>query len=295
MHRYLTILLAIACVACGPTEQEASQEGAAPPEAATQEAPSGPGIRTEEVNYEVGGVKLTGFLAYDANQQGERPGVLVVHEWWGHNDYARMRARMLAEMGYTALALDMYGDGKRADHPDDAQKFMSEVLADMDMAKARFEAGRALLEGHETTDATRTAAIGYCFGGGVVLHMARIGMDLDGVASFHGSLGTETPAKAGAVRSKILVLHGADDPFVSPEAVEAFKKEMADAGADMNFIAYPDTVHSFTNPAATETGEKFDLPLRYREAADKASWAELDAFLTVIFTADPQHARVPTN
>jgi len=285
MHRYLILLLTTACVACGPADQDASQgeSASAPAEATAPEAPPGQDIRTEEVNYQVGGVNLTGYLAFDPNQQGQRPGVLVVHEWWGHNDYARMRARMLAEMGYTALALDMYGDGKRAEHPDDAQKFMSEVLADMETAQARFEAARVLLEGHETTDATKTAAIGYCFGGGVVLHMARIGTDLDGVASFHGSLGTETPAAPGVVQSKILVLHGADDPFVPAEALEAFKKEMADAGADMKFIAYPDTVHSFTNPAATEIGEKFELPLRYREAADKASWAELDAFLTVLF------------
>lgn len=283
MHRYLILLVASACVACGPAEQGTSQpphdEGAAAP----PEAPAASDVRGEELSYEIGGVNLTGFLAYDANQEGQRPGVLVVHEWWGHNDYARMRARMLAEMGYTALALDMYGDGKQADHPEDAQKFMNEVLSNMEAGQARFEAARALLEDHETTDASKTAAIGYCFGGGVVLHMARFGLDLDGVASFHGSLGTETPAAAGSVKSRILVLHGADDPFVAPDVVKAFEQEMADAGADMTFIAYPDTVHSFTNPGATEVGEKFELPLRYSETADKASWAELDRFLREVF------------
>lgn len=240
-------------------------------------------IRGEEVSYESGGVELKGFLAYDAAAEGQRPGVIVVHEWWGHNEYVRQRARMLAGMGYTALAVDMYGDGKQAAHPGDAQKFMMEVMGNMEAGKARFEAGMELLKAHATTDSTRTAAIGYCFGGAVVLHMARAGLDLDGVASFHGSLSTQAPAQPGAVRARVLVLHGADDPFVTPEQVEAFKKEMADAEVDMKFIAYPGAVHAFTNPGATEMGEKFELPLAYNEKVDQESWAELDGFLDEIF------------
>ena len=153
----------------------------------------------------------------------------------------------------------------------------------MEAGTNRFNAARALLERHATTDASRTAAIGYCFGGGIVLHMARIGSDLRGVASFHGSLGTTTPAEPGSVSARVLVAHGADDLFVPAAELEAFKQEMTDAGVDMKFIAYPGAIHSFTNPGATALGEKFDLPLAYNETADAKSWAELDAFLRDVF------------
>ncbi len=237
----------------------------------------------EEVEYDVDGVKLTGYLAYDDAIQGERPGVLVVHEWWGHNDYVRHRADMLAEMGYTALALDMYGDGKAASHPEDAKKFMMEVFSNMDAGTRRFVAAREILENHPTSAAGSTAAIGYCFGGNIVLQMARKGMDLKGVASFHGNLSTQNPAQPGAIKAPILVMHGADDPFVPAEQVDGFKAEMANAGADMRFIAYPGAVHAFTNPGATAMGEQFGLPLKYDEAADTQSWAELDGFLKQVF------------
>lgn len=240
-------------------------------------------IRGEEVEYEVGDAKLTGFIAWDENVKGARPGGLIVHEWWGHNDYVRKRAKMLAEMGYTAFALDMYGDGKYAEHPGDAQKFMMEVLSNMDVGVARFEAAKKLLEEHATTDSEQTAAIGYCFGGAVVLHMARIGADLDAVASFHGTLSTQSPAQKGAVKARLLVEHGAADPFIPAAQVEAFKKEMADAEADMTFHAYEGAKHAFTNPEATSYGEKFGLPLEYDEEADKKSWSELGIFLAEVF------------
>ena len=147
-----------------------------------------PDIEGKTVQYTVDGVVMKGYLAYDKNITGRRPGVLVVHEWWGLNDYARMRARMLAEMGYTALAVDMYGDGKQAMHPEDAGKFSSELMKNFDVAKARFMAALDFLKGQPTVDPGRIAAIGYCFGGGIVLNMARQGVDLRGVASFHGSL-----------------------------------------------------------------------------------------------------------
>lgn len=242
-----------------------------------------PDIYEEEFTYQVGDTALTGYLAYDANQEGERPGILVVHEWWGHDDYVRNRAYMLAQMGYTALALDMYGDGKQASHPDDAQKFMTEVMSNMAVAEERFLAAGEILKDHDTTDPDQIAAIGYCFGGGVVLHMARQGEDLDGVVSFHGTLATETPAEAHAVKADILVLHGADDPFVPAEQVDAFKNEMAGAVADYQFIEYPGVVHGFTNPGATRAGEEFDLPLAYNEEADEKSWAEMTVFFEEIF------------
>ncbi len=267
--------LLVACAA--PEPEPAPEPGRAPATAATRE------IRGEEVTYQVGGVQLNGYLAYDAGRQGRRPGVLVVHEWWGHNDYARQRARMLAEMGYTALAVDMYGGGKFAEHPDDANRFMTEVTSQMGVAVARFRAARRILEQHPTVNPALTAAIGYCFGGGIVLHMARIGEDLAGVASFHGSLETQSPARPGAVTARVLVLHGADDPFVPAEQVAAFESEMEAAGARWRLVAYEGAIHSFTNPGATAIGEKFGLPLAYQREADERSWAELERFLAEIF------------
>ncbi len=242
-----------------------------------------PRIEGKEVSYSAGGVVLRGYLAYDQNVKGRRPGVLVVHEWWGLNDYARKRARMLAELGYTALAVDMYGEGKQALHPDDAGKFSSELMKNFDVAKARFMAALEFLKGRDTVDPDRIAAIGYCFGGGIVLNMARQGVDLKGVASFHGSLAAIKPAQPGGVKAKILVLHGGDDKFVTPEQIEAFKKEMTNAKADFQFIVYPGAVHSFTNPDADEYGKKFNLPLAYNEKADKESWEELKRFFDRIF------------
>lgn len=243
-----------------------------------------PDIRGEEISYEAGGAALKGYMAWDANQKGARPGVIVVHEWWGHNEYVRQRARMLAEEGYAALALDMYGVGKLAQHPEDAQKFMMETVSNADVARARFMAAYELLKKHEVTDPTRIAAIGYCFGGAVVLQMARLGTELDGVASFHGNLAAQGgPAAPGAVKAKVLVLHGADDPLVPKEQVAAFKKEMDAAGVDYNFVEYPGAKHAFTNPAATEKGKKFGMPLAYDENADKQSWAELQKFLNGLF------------
>lgn len=240
-------------------------------------------VKTEEVTYSAGGVNMKGYLAYDDAVKGKRPGVLVVHEWWGHNEYARKRARMLAELGYTALAVDMYGDGKQANHPNDAGKFANEVFQNIEGAKARFTAAMELLKQHKSVDATRIAAIGYCFGGGVVLHMARFGYDLKGVASFHGSLGTQTPAEKGKVKAAVLVCNGAADPFVSAEQVEGLKKEMQNAGVDFQYVAYEGAVHSFTNPDADENGKKFELPLAYNKAADEKSWADLQEFFKKIF------------
>ena len=240
-------------------------------------------VKTKEVSYTAGGTTMKGFMAWDDSVKTARPGVLVVHEWWGHNAYARKRAEQLAGMGYTALAVDMYGDGQTADHPKDAGAFAGKVMGNMEAAAERFEAAMKELNSHPSVNKEKTAAIGYCFGGGVVLNMARMGVDLDGVASFHGSLGAKVPAKKGVVKAKMLVCNGADDPFVSSEAKEAFKKEMTEAGVSFTFKDYPGAVHSFTNPDATATGKKFELPLAYSESADKASWADLTAFLKQVF------------
>ncbi len=237
----------------------------------------------KEVSYRAGETTLKGYIAYDDSIKGKRPGVLVVHEWWGHNAYARHRADMLAALGYTALAVDMYGDGKQANHPDDAGKYAGAVRKNMPEAEARFRAAMKLLHKHSTVDKHKTAAIGYCFGGGIVLEMARRGLPLDGVASFHGSLPTTTPAQKGKVKAKILVLNGADDPFTKPEQITAFKQEMDSAGVDYRFIDYPGAKHAFTNPQADEYGKRFNLPLAYNEEVDKASWFELQTFLNTLF------------
>jgi dienelactone hydrolase len=235
------------------------------------------------VEYSAQGVTLKGYLAYDEAIKGTRPGVLVVHEWWGLNNYAKKRADMLAGLGYTALALDMYGEGKTAAHPDDAGKFSSAVMKDFPVAKARFFAAEDYLKKQTTVDPSRIAAIGYCFGGGVVLNMAAQGADLKGVASFHGSLSLIQPPKPGEVKAKILVCHGGSDKFATPEQIEQFQNELKAAGADYRFIVYPGAMHSFTNPEATALGKKFNLPLAYNEKADKESWAELQKFLKNIF------------
>jgi len=241
------------------------------------------GIIGEVVTYKSGDTVMKGYLAYDDNIQGRRPGVLIVHEWWGHNEYVRMRARMLAEMGYAALALDMYGDGRQADHPSDAGKFATEVMKNAALGERRFNAALEYLKKQDMVDPAKIAAIGYCFGGGVVLHMARQGADLKGAASFHGSLATATPAKPGMVKAKILVLNGDADKFTTPQQIEAFKQEMQNAGAVYRFISYPNAMHSFTNPDADMYAKKFNMPVGYNADADKQSWAELDKFLKEIF------------
>jgi dienelactone hydrolase len=255
-----------------------AEPAAAPP------APAAPTMETKEVDYQVGAVKLKGFIAYPTATAGKRPGVLVVHEWWGPNDYVRMRATKLAELGYVAMAVDMYGDGKIATHPDDAQKFMAEVLGNMRGAEQRFEAARTLIASDPRVDAEKIAAIGYCFGGGVVLHMARIGAQLDAVASFHGMLGTDKPMKAEAFAGQIFVAQGAADPFVPPEQVAAFKHEMDKAKAHYEVVEYAGAKHGFTNPAATENGTKFQLPLAYDAAADAASWQKLTELLASVWS-----------
>lgn len=242
-------------------------------------------IHTEEISYSDGATTLKGYLAYDDASKTPRPGVLVVHEWWGHNDYARKRAKMLAEMGYVALALDMYGDGKQAAHPDEAGKFSGEIAQNSALGKTRFLAALETLKKQPQTDAKRIAAIGYCFGGGVVLQMAREGVDLAGVASFHGSLGTTRPAEAGKVKAQIAVYYGESDPFSPKEEVEKFKAEMSQAQVNVRYKAYPNVLHSFTNPDADSYGEKFKMPLRYNAEADKDSWADLKSFLGSVFSS----------
>ena len=236
------------------------------------QAPHAARIQTKEVEYRQGGTVLKGFIAWDDAAVGKRPGVLVVHEWWGLNDHARHQARRLSEAGYVGFALDMYGAGKVTTHPQDAQAFATEATKDPAVLAARFNAGLELLQRDPRVDPARIAAIGYCFGGGVVLDMARSGADLAAMVSFHGSLGTKTPAQPGKVKARVLVLAGGADPFVPAEQVEAFRKEMQAAGARFEVVTYPGAKHGFTNPDAGQYG----MPqLAYDPAADRQSWAAM--------------------
>ena len=240
-------------------------------------------VKGTEVQYQIDGASYTGYLAYDESMEGSRPGILVVHEWWGHNPYARKRAEMLAELGYTALALDMYGSGKLADHPEDAKKFMSAVMGDFSAVEARFNAALELLKQETSVNPEQTAAIGYCMGGGIVLGMAKMGSELDGVVSFHGSLGPATKIPRGEGDTRMLILNGAADPFVPAEQIAAFESEMQAQNMDYQLHNYPGVKHSFTNPDADTFGEKFQMPLAYDQAADEDSWQRRQVFLQGLF------------
>lgn len=238
-------------------------------------------VTEREIDYRSGDLMLKGSIAYDDSLPGRRPGVLVIHEWSGLNEHARHNARRLAEAGYVALALDMYGEARQAQRPHEALMLSREVRTNLPLMRARFDAARDLLRAQPDVDPTRIAAIGYCFGGGVALDMARAGEDLRGVVSVHGVLDTTKPAKAGAVKPEVLVLAGGDDPYVTKEQVDALDRELKSAGARYRIVTYPGVKHSFTNPAAKEYGGKvFDMPAdEYNADADRRSWREILEFL----------------
>jgi dienelactone hydrolase len=240
-------------------------------------------IQTKEVTYKAGDTILKGFVAWDDSIKGKTPGVLVAHEFWGLNDYARTRAKQIAQLGYTALALDMYGDGKWSDHPKEAGEMFNAVMGDAPLRAARFNAALEALKQQPTVDADRVGAIGYCMGGAVVLQGARSGADLDVVASFHGALGTKERAKKGDVKGKVLVFHGEADSFVTPEQVTALKQEMKDAGVDFTYVGYPGVKHSFTNPHADKVAKDFGMDVGYDTKADADSWAKLQPALKAAF------------
>jgi len=235
-------------------------------------------LRTETIDYKQGETALKGYLAYDDASKTQRPGVLVVHEWWGLNDYAKMRAEKLAAEGYIAFALDMFGEGKNTQHPQTAGEWAAAVAKNPEVAMARFQAGQAILAKHPLTAPGQIAAIGYCFGGRTVLGMALAGADLKAVASFHGALPQE-PA-SGAVKAKVLICHGAADGFITPEQISTLEKNLAQAGADWQFVSYGGAKHSFTNPGADKAGLD---GLAYNASADQRSWALLKSFLKEVF------------
>jgi len=237
-------------------------------------------IHTEPIEYRHGEAVLEGFLVYDDALEAQRPGVLVVHEWKGLNDYAKRRARQLAELGYVAFAIDMYGKGILAKDHAEAARLSGAYRSDRRLMRARAEVGLQVLRRHPLVDPTRIAAIGYCFGGTTVLELARSGEALRGVASFHGGLSTPHPEDDARITGRVLVLHGADDSFIAPEEVAAFEASLRVAGVDYRLIAYPGAVHSFTVP---EAGNAPSTGMAYHADADRQSWDEMRRFFEEIF------------
>ena len=238
-------------------------------------------IVTQPVAYSQGGIDLEGYLAYDDSISGKMPGVLVVHEWWGLNDYARSRAERLAQMGYVAFALDMYGKGKSTTHPEQASAWMKAVNSNIDHWVQRAKAGLNVLKQQPRVDTDRLAAVGYCFGGATVQVLAYSGEDLKGVVSFHGSLIPPTKEQAMRTRAKVLICHGAEDPMIQPEALTTYVKSMNATSIDWQMIAYGGTRHSFTNPEADKRGMD---ALAYNPSADRRSWQHMSIFFDEVLS-----------
>lgn len=239
-------------------------------------------LHEETITYQVDSLQMKSYIVYNDQVTTKRPAVLVAPEWWGLNDYAKSRARQLAALGYIAIAVDMYGNSKIAANPSEASAAAGPFYQNPAMAKKHVDAAIAQIKLHPNTDPSNIAAIGYCFGGGVLLNIARMGEDLKGVVSFHGSL-LGTPFNKDLLKTKILVLHGAADQFVSDADVATFKQQMDSIGATYTFKSYAGATHAFTNPDATATGKKFNLPIAYNATADTASWNEMKQFLNQVF------------
>ena len=242
-------------------------------------------ITGEEVSYTSGDVTMNGYIAYNESSQAVRPGILVVHEWWGHTKHARNSAEKLAEMGYVAFAIDMYGEGRVAEHPEEAMAFSGSVMGNFDTAQARFNAALETLKAHPLVDAGQTGAIGYCFGGSVILAMANAGADLDAVAAFHAGLQLPVMPQ-DEITTRILILNGAEDPMITDEHVENLTSALEGVNADFRYVSYEGATHAFTNPSADSLAEAFDLPLAYNAEVDSLSWQEMSVFFDQTFSAE---------
>lgn len=237
-------------------------------------------VHTEVLRYSAGGVELASYLAVDTSQNGRRPALAVFPEWWGMNNYLRRRARELAKLGVVALAVDVYGDGREAADSTEAGTLMNGLFANMAATSERVTAAFEQLKKHPLVDPTRIGAMGYCLGGALSLHAARLGVDLRGVVSFHGSLGRTHPAKKGEFKPEVLICHGEADALVPAADQQSFHAEMAELGVKYQFNSYPGAKHGFTNPEATDKGKKYGLPLAYDEKTDRQSWEDMKAFWT---------------
>ncbi|MEM7195208.1 MAG: dienelactone hydrolase family protein [Pseudomonadota bacterium] len=241
-------------------------------------------MANKEVTYQCEGQTLTGYFSWDDTIDNVRPGVILIHEWWGLNDYIRMRADQIAELGYCALAIDMYGDGQTAENPEQAGELMQSVTDNMSIGTKRLQAGYQTLVSDPLTDAEKTAAIGYCFGGAMALHMARTGIPLRSVATFHAALGSFHQASPGEITAEILVCHGNADAMVTQDHVREFEQEMTELGVTYDIQRYDHVSHGFTNPEADANREKFSVPLAYNQAADASSWIAMQNLLARTLT-----------
>jgi dienelactone hydrolase len=239
-------------------------------------------IQSENVDYMSDGLTMKGSVSYNADTTKLKPVVLILPEWWGIGEYTRGRAKQLAELGYLAFAVDMYGEGKTAETPDEAGKLATPFYTSATLGKSRFDAAFTKIKTYKFADTNRVAAIGYCFGGAMVLNMARAGEPLKGVVSFHGNLIGNTLDK-NVLKADVLVCHGDDDKFVLPAEVATFKKQMDSIGASYTFKNYAGATHAFSNPAATEKGKKYNIPVAYNAAADTSSFNEMKIFFEKIF------------
>lgn len=241
-----------------------------------------PKMKEENITYKSDGVELKGFVVYDENMKEKRPAVLVVPEWWGLNNYVKSRARQIASLGYIAMAVDIFGNGKIATNPTEAQALTTPFYQHPEMEKKRLDAAIQRIKQYPQTADKKIAAIGYCFGGGVALNSAKLGSPLEGVVSFHGTLAGVPPQK-DLLKAKILVCHGAEDKLNSQKDVQTFKHQMDSVGADYIFKTYPNAEHAFTNPDATKVGKQYNIPIAYNAEADKNSWNDMKQFLNNLF------------
>jgi dienelactone hydrolase len=269
----LTAILYFFFASCGNNQNSATQPSSDSSKASSMDSAKSavPSIKTEEVTYTSNGHQSKGFVAYDENRQGKLPVVVIIPEWWGLVDYAKSRARQLAELGYFAIAADLFGDGKTASNPQEAMAFTKPYYTNPALTLPAVNDAINKAASFSQADTSRTAAIGYCFGGFVVLNAAKQGSPLKAVVSFHGGLGGLQPKK-GAIRGNILICQGGADQFVLEPEQQAFKKSMDSVGARYTFVVYPGAQHAFSNPNATATGEKYKLPISYNATADSASW-----------------------
>lgn len=238
---------------------------------------------TEVLQYNAGGKDFASYVASDPARSGKRPGIIVLPEWWGLNDYLRRRARELAGLGFVAMATDVYGDGREAADSTEAGQLMGGLFADIPSLNARLQAAYDQLRAHPLVDPDRIGAMGYCLGGALSLHMGRLGIPLRGVASFHGALTRAHEAKPGEFKAAVLICHGEADGMVPAEDQANFRKEMEQLAVDYQFNSYPGAKHGFTNPEATEKGKKYNLPLAYDEKTDRQSWEDMKSFWAKVF------------
>jgi len=248
----------------------------------TKDSASTAQLKEENITYNCDNTSMNGYVVYKDSGQEKRPAVLVVHEWWGLNDYSKRRARELADLGYVAMAVDMFGNGQTASSPDEAMKLAGPFYQDPQLTKTRLDAALVKLKTFPQVDTSNIAAIGYCYGGYTVLNAAKLGEPLKGVVSFHGNLGGVKPDK-NLLKARVLVLHGEADPIVKQDEVSQFRKQMDSAGANYTFKSFPNAKHAFTNPAADSVENKFHIGVGYNADADRQSWNDMKDFLRGLF------------